>query len=349
MTNQLLPYAKKEVFIGIDVHRTSYAVTAICEGEIVKRWRMAAEPRELALKLREYFSSAKLLTGYEAGFSGFNLHRLLSSFGIKNYVIHAGSIEVSSRDRVKTDRRDSLKIATQLSSGRLQSIRIPTEAEELSREVSRMRRQHIRTRGRIMNQTRMKLHYYGVLPSSYRGVLRREFVLEVAKKQKPELQSSLESLCAIWKSLDEQILAFNRSLREQAKNDRLERVYRSIPGVGHVSSRILATELGDMNQFPNEKSLFSYTGLTPMEFSSGENRRLGRISRQGNSHLRSVLIECAWVAIRQDKELRTAFDRITLRAGKKRAIVAIGRKLIGRARALLRTETLYELKHTQAA
>ena len=348
MINSNVSYFGEEVFVGIDVHRASFAVTAICKGVLVKRWRMSADPGELALKLCSYFDGAKLLTAYEAGFSGFKLHRVLTSLGIENYVVNAGSIEISARDKVKTDRRDSHKIAIQLAAGRLKSIRIPTESEELSRELPRLRKQHVRTRGRIINQTRMKLHYYGLLPANYKGVLRKDFVLNIAQEQEWELKHSLESFCSLWSHTDSEILALDKKLREQAFKDSFEETYRSIPGVGKISSRILSTELGDMSQFANERALFSYTGLTPMEFSSGDSRRLGSISKQGNSHIRGVLIECAWVSLRKDKELRKVFEGIASRAGKKRAIVAIARKLVGRARALFRQGVLYEMKADRA-
>ena len=349
MTNETISYMDKKVFIGIDVHRHSYAVTALCDGVVIKSWRMESNPRDLVFKLQNYFNGANLLTCYEAGFSGFSLHRILTASGIENYVINAASLEVSSRDRVKTDKKDSRKLAIQLSVGRLRSIRVPSEEQELARDISRVRGQQIRSRNRIMNQLRMKLHYFGFFPSTYKGVLQKKFVLEVAKAQGAELRLSLESLCSIWGALDKEILNLNKQLREQAKVDPLDSIYRSIPGIGPVSTRVLSTELGDMTQFSNERALFSFTGLTPMEFSSGENRRLGKISRQGNSRIRHVLVEAAWVAIRKDKELKRAFDRISIRAGKKRAIVAIARKLIGRARALSRSKVLYELEHSEAA
>jgi transposase len=93
-----------------------------------------------------------------------------------------------------------------------------------------------------------------------------------------------------------------------------------------------------MHQSPNERALFSFTGLTPSEASRGDARRIGHISRQGAGRLRYVLIESAWVAIRKDPEFAATFERIALRAGKKRAIVAIARKLVGRIRAVIRTQ-----------
>ena len=98
-----------------------------------------------------------------------------------------------------------------------------------------------------------------------------------------------------------------------------------------------------MSQFSNERSLFSHLGLTPSEFSSGENRRQGHITRQGSSRLRWILTEAAWQAIRKDQKLAEDFERISTRAGKKRAIVAIARKLAGRIRACFRKGQLYDL------
>lgn len=137
-----------------------------------------------------------------------------------------------------------------------------------------------------------------------------------------------------WLWLSKELEQLKQKLKEQAKQDSaLENIYRSTPGIGAIHARILANELGDMSQFSHEKKLFSYTGLTPSEHSSGEHRWLGHISRQGSALLRKVLIQAAWRAIEKDKHLREAFERISKRAGKKRAIVACARKLIGRIRA----------------
>ena len=103
----------------------------------------------------------------------------------------------------------------------------------------------------------------------------------------------------------------------------------------------MSNELGSMSQFSNERQLFSYTGMTPSEHSSGENTRRGRITRQGNSRVRWLLCQAAWRAIRGDLDLKEYFERLHPRTGKKRAIVAVARKLIGRIRAAFRQNNLY--------
>ena len=101
-------YTGKIIYMGIDVHKKTFAVTAICENEIVKRDTLAAYPEKLTEYIKKYFKGSKVYTAYEAGFSGFYLHRYLIKNGIENIVVHPASIKVSSRDRVKTDKRDSL-------------------------------------------------------------------------------------------------------------------------------------------------------------------------------------------------------------------------------------------------
>src|SRR5262245_7821066 len=131
-------YKGKKVFVGIDVHKRHYSVTCMSEGEIIKHTTMRASPEKLVEFLKKYFPESKLKTAYEAGFCGFSLHRYLEKNGIESLVVHPASIEVSSRDRVKTDKRDSKKIATQLAAGRLKGIHVPSEDREAKRTVTRL-------------------------------------------------------------------------------------------------------------------------------------------------------------------------------------------------------------------
>ena len=102
-------------------------------------------------------------------------------------------------------------------------------------------------------------------------------------------------------------------------------------------------ELGDLTQFANERQLFSYTGLTPSEFSSGDTVRKGHITRQGNKRVRYILNQAAWRALKKDRDLKEFFERLHPRTGKKRAIVAVARKLIGRIRAAFKTGKPYQM------
>jgi transposase len=132
-------------------------------------------------------------------------------------------------------------------------------------------------------------------------------------------------------------------LQQQAQNAPYETTYRSAPGVGPISARVLSNELADMSAFANERQLFSYTGLTPTEHSSGEQVHRGHISRQGNRHLRAILIEIAWRSLAKDPNLKQFFERLHPRIGSQRAIIAVARKLVGKIRAAFRKGELYQM------
>lgn len=338
-----ISYVGKEVYIGIDVHKKSYTVVARVEGEVVKKWTTAASPQALAQHLLKYFAGATIYTAYEAGFSGFVLHRELEKNGIQNKVVNAAGIEVASNNRVKTDKRDALKLATFLEAKRLKGIRIPSEEEEAHRILSRTRKQLIEDRASVKNKIRMKFHQFGVIAADENHTMTHALVEELLKNSSSnELRIAVNAYWMIWKSLDEEIKKIESELKVQAKGDANEKTYQSVPGVGPQSARVLSNELGNMSQFKNERELFSYTGLTPSEHSSGEKVAKGHITHQGNKHVRGILIEVAWRAIEKDPSLGEFFNSLFPRTGKTKAIVAVARKLIGRIRAAFRKGEEYQ-------
>lgn len=151
--------AVKRVYIGLDVHREFFVASCLSEGVVVKRCRMPARAEAAISFIVKHFGNCDVRTCYEAGFSGFWLHRALERAGISNIVVHPGSIEVASNDRVKTDKRDSLKMAQQLAAGRLRGIRLPSVEQEQRRLVCRTREQLMREKRRVQVRIRMRLHH----------------------------------------------------------------------------------------------------------------------------------------------------------------------------------------------
>lgn len=332
-------YRSARVSIGIDVHKRHYTVTCVAEGEVVKKATMPAEPEVFVKFVEKYFEGAEVRTAYEAGFSGFRLHRALEGAGIKNIVVHAASIEVAARDRVKTDRRDSLKIAEQLESGRLRGIRVPSEEEERNRLLHRTREQLVRKRTQLINQLRMRLYQFGITVS---GAFNRTRIEPLMGELCEELRFVLESLLRLLDAVNEEIKKIVQTQTRQAKADKNTATYTSLPGIGFQTARVLSNELGDMKHFPNERTISSFVGLTPTERSSGDTQRKGHISRQGSARLRCVLVESAWTAVRYSAHWRAIYQKFAVRIGGKRAIVAVARKLICVARTLLRKNELYQ-------
>jgi transposase len=337
-------YTRRKIYLGIDVHKKTYAVTAICENIVVKKATLQASPEGLVTFCKKYFPEASIESAYEAGFSGFHLHRTLEKNGIKNLVIHAAGIEVAVGDRVKTDKRDSLKIATQLAAHRLKGIHIPSEEREEKRALTRLRDTVVEHRTMTANQIKALLHQHGLISSAAKTKVSIKWIESLKKlPMRDGIRYALNHLLDMWQQLTVRIKEINAEMVKQAAEDSaFEMVYRSTPGIGPIGARVLANEVEDMSHFENERQLFSYTGLTPSEHSSGGYVRKGHISRQGKTIIRKILVLAAWKAIQKDKRLRETFDRISIRAGGKKAIVAIARRLIGHIRACFRKKSLYQ-------
>ena len=341
-------YTGKTIFVGMDVHKNTYSVTAICDGVLVKRDTLKADPHTLITYLKKRFGSGKIKTAYEAGFCGFHLHRALEAVGIENTVVHAAGIEIS-HSRVKTDKRDSLKIALHLSEGKLKNVYILTVEQEDKRTVTRLRDTFCKERSRIGNQIKSLLFLHGLIPADNKKRVSLKWIKELPQfEMTPGVKLSIEMFAAMWLEFDAKIKEIDKEIRKQAIKDRkIVLMYQATSGIGPISARVLANELGELQQFKNERQLFSYIGFTPSEYSSGEHTRQGHITKQGKPIVRKILVQAAWVAIRHDKNLQIIYERIAAKSGAKRAIVAIARRLIGRIRACFRTGELYEAERVE--
>jgi len=330
------------VFLGIDVHKRTYSVTAVSENSIIKRASMPADPQILLAFIYKFFRDASVNSVYEAGFSGFGLHRFLVDNGVNNIVVHAASIEVESRNKIKNDRRDSEKMAFQLSYGKLKCVNVPSPQRESWRAVSRLRTQFVQEKARISCRIKSLLFYFGMLSYNHSGKTSRKWIksLLALKGIDEDIFYCIKTSIAAWLYFDDRIKNIEKRLKEQAKKDfRVGSVYRRTHGIGWISSRILSNELGDLSQFHSERALYSFTGLTPCEHSSGDKRRLGNISRQGNPIIRGILTEAAWKAIKKDAQLEEVFDRLVRNTGsRKKAILGIARRMIGHTRAEFKKE-----------
>src|SRR5216683_8395459 len=239
MTEQRRSYAGECVYVGVDVPKETYTVTCVCHKQIVKTATVQAEPAGLATSLLRWFPGATLYSAYEAGFSAFVLHRALTKAGIMNIVVNPASIAVAANDKVKTDRRDSKKLAIDLSDGRLQGISVPTEDEELARLLPRTRAQIVEHRATIARQIKAKLHQFGLIAPASRRLISHRYLREIESwTLPPDLRVSLTFLAEQWRFATRQLIEMRRLLREQAKaHPAIEQVYRSVPGIGEVVAR----------------------------------------------------------------------------------------------------------------
>lgn len=337
----------KTVFIGIDLHQRSWHVTAIVEDQVVFSGNVPPEAEDF-FKLLRHFGRNPIEVAYEAGCFGFWLYELLRAKGIKCIVVPPSLVPVESGNRVKTDRRDSRKLAIMLSRGLLKEVWVPNPQQLAHRQVIRRRRQFIGDRVRVQHRIKSELRCFGFpLPGS-RGPWSVSLVrwLKAVRFQDHYQQQSFKRLLAEYDYLCKLVEEQTRLLRKLAATEHYAsqmKLLKTISGIGPISAMELLLELGDISRFARGEQLAAYLGLTPSQYSSGDNIRLGRITRTGKTSLRGTLTEAAWTSIKKDPALYLVYERLKARCGAKRAIVAIARRLLLRARRILLDQKPYSL------
>jgi transposase len=325
------------------VHKETSTVTGVCHKQIVKTATGQAEPGKRAASLRRWFPGAPLASAYEAGFSAFVRPRALPTAGSSHIVVNPASLAVAANDKVKTDRRDSQRLAGDLAEGRLRGLYVPTEEEELARLLPRPRAPLVEPRAPLARQIKATLQHFGLIAPASRRLLSHRYLREIESwPLPPALRARLQRVAAQWRLVTRQLIEMRRLLRDQAPAQAaLDKGYRSVPGSGEVVARTLATARGAMTRFAHERARCRYTGRTPSASASGAPVRRGAMSRPGSRRVRHLRVAPAWRALSYDAVLPTLLERMAATRGKKRAIGAMARRLIGRMRACFRPGTLY--------
>jgi transposase len=330
----------KEVFVGIDVHKESWQVTVRTEGEEVFHGRIPGQSSALQ-KILDRFQGGKIKVAYEAGPCGFGLHDQLKEDGTEVIVVPPSLIPIESGNRVKTDKRDSRKLAKLLEGNLLKEVYVLTEEERRQRELLRTRHQLVGHRSDVARQIKSKLLFHGVsspFPSKHRWTLKYVQWLKSLSFSSPYLRESLEVLVDLYEYLTRQLTRINRKVVELSRTDKYRgraELLQTAPGVGLLTGMEILVQLQDMGRFRSSEEIASYMGLTPSEYSTGEHIRQGRITRSGNWRVRNALIESSWILIGRDPWMRMIYMRLKSRKGAKRAIIAIARKLIIILRSML--------------
>jgi len=338
----------KMVFCGIDIHKDYWILCYFCDGEVVEKLRINGVFK-LVLRHTEnlYHTARSVQFVYEAGFSGFYLCRQLNASGYRCTVTPPNRVP-STRDKVKTDKRDAQKLAQYLASGLLKKVFVPPSSSEADRQLLRLRHSYQKKLTRVKNQIKSHLHLYGI-PKAPEGInkwtKRYIFWIENLEFEQANLRFVLDRYLMEYRFIRQQIAEITKSIRHLAKSENYQRHFTLLTackGVGLITAMTFLLELHDMSRFPSALQFCSYLGMTPSQYSSGEHVRLGHITREGNPHLRRALIESAWTVIRYDPFLKEKYERIRARGTNgKKAIVAVARSLAVRLRRCLLDEIPY--------
>jgi len=287
-------------YVGLDVHKDSIAVAVAAPGRAAPRFVGTTGPRlnELRKALSHLGQPGELHLAYEAGPCGYVLARELIERGYRCEVIAVAKTPRKPGERIKTDRRDALALARYLRAGELTPVTIPDARDEALRDLSRAREDAVRARLKARQQLNAMLLRHGL---RYEGKSRwtrahERYLGQVSFAHAAQNIAYAEYRAAV-REASERVARFEACLREQVEGWRFAPVVRALmtlKGIDFIAAVTLLAELGDLTRFGHPKELMSYLGLVPSEYSTGESRRLGKITKTGNGHVRRVLIESAW-------------------------------------------------------
>ena len=252
--------------------------------------------------------------------------RLMTELGFDLWIGDPAEIKTRRVRKQKTDRQDAQRLLKLLLEDRFPRVWVPSPENRDLRQRLWHRHRLVQMRTRIMNQLQAVAINEGV---RYKKRLWREAgrkqleSLPLAPWASRRRQDLLEVLDRVNPTIAELTQAIEQEAEKSAQAQRL----MTHPGVGALTALAFVLIIGEADRFSCGKQIASYLGLVPAEDSSGERRRLGHISKQGNSLLRFLLVEAAQVTVRCDPRWRNQFFHLAMRRGRKIAKVAMARRL----------------------
>jgi transposase len=356
-------------YVGMDVHKRQTQVAMVRgDGQDVVEWSCATDMKRLARRLKRE-AKGELFCCYEAGPCGYWVQRELTKSGIRCIVVAPSLIPRKPGDRIKTDRRDALKLARLLRVGELTEVHPPMRDEEAARDLCRAREDAKGDLKRSRHRLQKYLDRRGVVWGKGAWTLAHRAWLRGMKLRDPIEQAVFDDYLRTVEWNEERVKGLEErlgALSEQAPYAEPVSMLRCFRGIDTVSAMTLVTELHGFMRFQSPRALMNYLGLVPSEDSTGERRRQGSITKTGNGHVRRILVEAAWhyrhrpyvsrglrarragqpghaiaLADRAQQRLHRRYWHLVSR-GKptNKAVVAVGRELIGFLWAVLYPQSL---------
>ncbi len=290
-------------WIGLDVHAETIAV-AVAESDGDTRALGVIPNRGDSLRrlVKKLGPVESLRACYEAGPTGYGVYWQLRQLGVACEVVAPTLVPVKAGDRVKTDRRDAVRLARSYRAGDLTPVWVPDVAHEALRDLVRAREAAKKDQLRARHRLGKLLLRHGRRPPAGVRPWTDRFFLWVHRDVRFE-QAAQEA--TLWDYLHEvehvaeRIGRLERAIEDVAKAApppmrAVIEALQALRGVAQLSAVTLVAELGQFGRFGTARQLMGYSGAVPSEDSSGERTRRGSITKTGNAHVRRVVVEAAW-------------------------------------------------------
>lgn len=288
--------AKARSLVGLDVHAARVvAVVLDAETGELQRFGLGGDVAEAAGLCAGLPGPVR--AAYEAGPTGYGLARELDRRGVEVVVAAPSKIPRAPGDRVKTDRRDAEHLARLLWAGKLHPVRVPGPEEEALRDLVRAREAVRVDLMRCRHRLSKLLLRHGVRFDGRAWTEGHRAWLAGVELDRPAAQATLTDACGAVDALvhrrdqlERAIVALLPASPWQVQLGRL----RCLRGIDTLTAAGLCAEIGDFERFARAEQLMSYVGLVPSESTTGQQRRLGAITKTGSGHARRLLVEAAW-------------------------------------------------------
>lgn len=291
---------KNIVFVALDVHMESIVLATAKPGNGAATFvdTLPHDVPKLLARLKRLAPLERLRVCYEAGPTGYELARRLNAAGISCVVIAPSLIPVQQGRRVKTDRRDAVRLASLFRSGELTEVTLPEPEVEAMRDLERAR-DDAKHDERI---SRQRLDKFLLRHSRFwsEGTKWTQKHLAWIRSQTFQPAAQTRTLASYLTTLDQataRVEELTKDIAELVETwalGPLTTALQALRGVQLVTAVTLAAEIGDFARFCRPAQLMSYVGLVPSEHSSGGSRRQGGITKTGNKHVRRIVVEAAW-------------------------------------------------------
>ena len=330
------------LIIGCDYH-PSFQQIAFVDTDTGELQERRLEHREEAEKFYRELAvqGMKVRVGMEASGQARWFERLLAELNIELWIGDATEIARKRERKQKTDRQDAQHILHLLLKDDFPQIWVPSWENRDLRQLLWHRHRMVQARTRIMNQLQAVALNEGVRAKKKLWREKGREQLE-SFRLAPWASRRRQDLLELLDRLNPTIAALSQAIEQEVEKCPEAKRLQTHPGVGPLTALAFVLIIGTPDRFRCGKQIASYLGLVPLEDSSGNRRRLGHITKQGNSLLRFLLVEAAQVTARSLPEWRSKYVHLTLRRGRKIAKVAMARRLAVRLYWMMRKEWDYE-------